>query len=358
MSDAVEQFLVDRVKNGIELAFHTSYNSRHFGADYGERYHHDPLYRIETDMKVAKGLYEEFGQNGMGKSAPEPALGVGIQTLDFMNAAMGGRMIFHKEATVETPDKPLSKIKTFNDIEALDDIHWENSLLLGDAFSQVELMKKAYPELPIVEVQGVWQDGPEGGNSFLTMHTPYTTSFRLFGQTILELMLLEEELAEAIFEWLMRQYRSLWDTICKKMNWKGTKIHFGDCAATMLSPDIYEALCLPLYKKIMEDFDSCVMHSCGKSSHLLELFAQVLKVRQLQLGHGTDLHLARELFRDSSIVAYYEPARLISDSPAVIEKELWGMAEQLEDNFVIRCGDADPDTPLENIYTFLFNSLS
>lgn len=354
MSDAAEKLPVfGKLNNSVNLCFHLAYNSRHFGADYGKKYHSDPVYRVETDMKVAKGLYQQFGKYGMGSADPKPSPGVGIQPLDFMNGAMGGKMVYKENTSVETPDKPLSGIETIEEVQNLADIDWETSSLLRNCFEQAEKIQQAYPDFSINEIQSVWQEGEGGQESFLTMHTPYTTAFRLFGQEILEKMMLEEDFAEAIFEWLMRQYQSLWDTICKKKGWKGNKVHFGDCAATMLSPKIYERMCLPLYQRLMENFEHCVIHSCGQSSHLLELFAQVPKVRQLQLGHGTDLAKARKLFPNSYILAYYEPWRLMTDSPAEIEKELWKMTEELGDKFDIGCGGADPDTPQENVYAFL-----
>ena len=57
--------LADNMKCRVTLSFHPSYNSRHFGADSGKRYHCHPLYRIETDMMVAKGLHQEFGEYGL-----------------------------------------------------------------------------------------------------------------------------------------------------------------------------------------------------------------------------------------------------------------------------------------------------
>ncbi len=352
-NNQIELFESRNKNHRVTLYFHPSYNSRHFGADYGQRYHYDPLYRIETDMKIAKCLYQQFSEYGMGNPDPKPVLGVGIQPLDFMNAAMGGRMLFKKEATIETPDKPLSGIKTIEDIRKFDNIDWESNFFFQNVFVQIEQMRHAYSGVPISYVQSIWSEGPAGQESLLIMHTPYTTAFRLFGQEILELMILERDFATAIFEWLMRQYLNLWEVICQKMDWKGTKIHFGDCAATMLSPAVYESICIPLYQKLMQDFDSCVVHSCGPSSHLLESFSKLPKVSQVQLGYGTDLSRARHLFCNSSIVAYYDPGRLISIIPQEIERDLWEMAERLEDDFEIQCSGADTDTPQDNIHTFL-----
>ena len=142
-----------KLNNNAGLCFHLTYNSRHFGVDYGSRYHHDPVYRVETDMKVAKGLYQQFGKYGMGSADPKPSPGVGIQPLDFMNGAMGGKMVYKENTSVETPDKPLSGVKTIEDMQNLADIDWDGSALLRDCFEQAEQIEQAYPDTSICEIQ-------------------------------------------------------------------------------------------------------------------------------------------------------------------------------------------------------------
>jgi len=350
---STELFAPSQIKNSISFSYHPAYHFRVFGADYGARYHSDPLYRIEQDRKVSIGYYQRFGEFGMGDRDPKPCLGVSIQPLDFMNAALGGKMEYHADESVWTPDKPLANIQSMADLAKLNDIDWDNHRLFLDLFRQIDEMKPVCHGLPISHVQGVHAEGQGGQQSFFVMHTPYTTAFRLVGEDIMVAMMMDEELASGIFDYLMRQYESLWKAICGRMGWQGTKLHLGDCAATMLSPELYEKFSLPLYQRIMADYEGGVIHSCGRSTHLLELFAQIPKVRQLQLGDGTDLKKARALFPHSSICAYYDPGQLRTDRPDHIESKLREMCDQLQDNFSVACGGADPDTPEENILALL-----
>ena len=76
MNDTAEQsYAPIRITPQVGLGFHPSYNSRHFQADYGRRYYFDPLYRIDTDMRVSAGLNQRFGKYGMGSSDPQPVIG-------------------------------------------------------------------------------------------------------------------------------------------------------------------------------------------------------------------------------------------------------------------------------------------
>ena len=354
---AAENFAQARFDNSIALSFHPKYAAREFGVDYGERYHLDPLYRIEQERKAALGYHERFGRYGMGDPHPQPFIGVGIQPLDFMNGALGGRFFYQVDESVWTPDKPLAQINAISDLEKLGDLDWARHPLLLDCYRQTERLQEAFPGVPVASIQGVYRDGTAGRHSFLVMHTPYTTAFRLMGERVLELMMLEEELSVALLRWIMRQYENLWHAVCDRMDWTGTKVHFGDCAATMLSPRLYERILLPMYRELMADYEAAVIHSCGPSTHLLKLFRQVPRVKQLQLGDGTDLRLARDLFPECAIQAYYDPGKLMAASPPEIEPRLRQMSQALRDNYSIACGGADPDTPEANVTAFLEASL-
>jgi len=342
-----------KIASRVGMNFHPSYSALNFGADFGKEYYEDPLFRVRQEQEGQRRLFERFGEFDMGTADPRPAMDVYTQPLDFLNHCLGGRYLYCSTESVRTPDRPLSHIETLDDVEAMADIDWETHPAFIAIFKQVSILKDNFPDEPISNIQGVCRGGPDGSMSMVVMHTPYTTAFRLLGERILELMILEPELAQAILLYIMRQYTNLWNAICTRAGWNGTKLHFGDCAATMVSPTVYENACIPLYIDLMKQFDAAVMHSCGPSSHLLDLFARIPNLSQLQLGYGTDLKKARELFPDSSIQAYYGPAALMFQDTTAIEKDLWRMAEELEGNFLIDGTSIDPNTPEPKLYAYL-----
>lgn len=352
-----EKITLARIGKSIALSFDPKYSACEFGADYGERYYRDPLYRVDQDRKAALGFYARFGRYGMGTPDPKPDIGVSIQPLDFMNAAFGGRFVYNHDSTVWTPDKPLAHVVSNSDLEKLGDIDWKQHPLFLDLFNQVEKLREAFPEHQLEHVQGFHKDGCAGDHCLVVMHTPFTTAFRLVGERVMELMILEERLATELFVFIMRQYKALWDAISERTGWTSTKIHLGDCASSLLSPELYERLLLPQYQELMTCYKEASIHSCGSSTHLLRLFRQVPNVRQLQIGDGSDVNLARELFPDCAIVVYYNPSRLMHESPTEINANLAKMCEALDDNFLICCEGADPNTPMDNVTAFLEASL-
>ena len=337
-----------------KIDFHPTYYFQEFNVDFGQEYHQDPLFRIGEDNKCQKALYNRFGEYGLGSKNPKlQEISQGIQPLDFINGALGGKMCYSSEEHVWTPEKPLEHVESVSDLEKIEDIDWENNSVFNDACRQVDEMQAAFPELKVSYMQGVGFDGEQCN---FVMHTPYTTAFRLLGDRIFEYMILEPELAEAIFDYLMRQYEGLWEAICMRMGWSFENkkhIHFGDCAATMLSPTLYQSCCLPYYQKLMEKYDSCTIHSCGASTHLLDLFKEVSNVEQIQLGAGTDLTKIRKSFPDATIRAYYSAPEILNSTPDDVKKKVENMTKVLESNFIINASSIDPKTPIENITTYL-----
>lgn len=342
---------ITKVRNAsATISFNPTLLHKRFGADYGERYHTDPLYRIDMDARTAKRLHEAYGAYGVGNPDPQPCMAIGIQPLDFLNIALGGRVIYKETEDCWTPDKPLAHLDSIEAVNAMSDIDWNAVPMLQQYWEQVDILQRAYPNARIEHIQGV---GAEGLN---VMHTPYTTAFRLLGDEILDYMMLEEDLANAIFDYIMRQYKNLWTTIRTRMGWaQGDYIHFGDCAATMLSPTLYASMSLPRYLALLkgDNYRTCNVHSCGPSTHLLELFSHVPNIASLQLGDGTDISKVRPLFSETFVCAYFNASNMMTLTPVEIEARVWNIADMLQDNFNISASSIDPNTPEENILAFL-----
>ena len=132
-----------------DLDFHPAFFAREFGADFGEKYHKDPLNCIEQGFLVQKRLHERYGEFGLGDSSPKlTGLGVSVQPLDFINIAMGGKACYRNDENVWTPEKPLEAIESLDDLKKIPDIDWENNPALLDTWRQIA-------ELQIRDAAGV-----------------------------------------------------------------------------------------------------------------------------------------------------------------------------------------------------------
>ena len=341
----------------VSVDFHPKFLHDNYGVHFGEAYHADPFLRAREWRRVQQELHNRFGQYGL---FPAPAAehagvldGIGIQPLDFLNAALGGRLEFMPAEAVWTPDKPLSHIETLDDVRALPEIDWETEPLYRNLLAQYEQLRAADPAGRPTGLQCACHAG--GDEAILITHSSYTTAFRLLGDRIFELKMFEEEVAMALFEYIYRQYRRQAEHFCRLAGWRITKIHFGDCAATLLSPDWFERFNLVLAEKIIGEggYTGCVQHSCGPSSHLLESFTRIPKLEELQLGYGTDLAQARRLFPDTRIIAFYSAAALLNESPEQIGANLERMAAELQEHYELVGSSFDPAPPPDHLTAFL-----
>lgn len=341
----------------VSVDLHPKYYHDLFGSDFGEQSHRDPFLRAREFRRTQQLLHEKYGRYGAIFPAPAPEDpnvldSVSIQPLDFLNAALGGRLEFRCDEAVWTPDRPLKDITTLQDVENLPEIDWDKDPLYCDFLRQFALLQEAKPNGKPTGMQCAWllQDN----DAILITHTGYTTGFRLMGDTIFDLMLFEPETAQALFAYIFRQYRNQALSFCKKFNWQLTKVHFGDCAATMLSPDLFREVELPSLIRELEigNYRECTQHSCGPSTHLLECFREIPKLTEVQLGYGTDLAKARKCLPDVRIIAFYSAAAMLRETPEEITRNVPAMAEQMGENYLIAGSAFDPATPEKNLEAF------
>ena len=76
----------------LDITFTRDYYSRHFGLTYDTDYFDDIRCRAETDMAAQKGLFEKFGDIGLGSAEPQPIVRLGYD--DTLNTTLmfGGEL--------------------------------------------------------------------------------------------------------------------------------------------------------------------------------------------------------------------------------------------------------------------------
>ncbi len=336
---------------------HPKFNHRFFGMDYGEAFHCDPMYRASELERLQRELFERYHRY----TAVVPATGfrenrtlppVGIQPLDFLNAALGGRMVYTAEESVWTPDRPLEHVETLADVRALPELDWPNVPIFRDYCEQYETLQRHFPGFRPGGFQNIeFQRGPD--RATLVIHSPYTTVFRLLGERIFEFMMLEEEIAEALFDYVWRQYWTMFEAACHRFQWIPDGIHLGDCAATMLSPDLFARFSVPRYRALAEQSRRIRLHSCGPSAHLIELFAQIPYMDAMQIGMGSNYRRLRELFPEIPILGFVAPALIRNGTPDEVTGALRQVVNELGDRYEIFLSSVDPDTAPDTLEAML-----
>ncbi len=128
-----------------------------------------------------------------------------------------------------------------------------------------------------------------------------------------------------------------------------------DDLAVSLSRRMFEEIVLPSEKRLRDHFDGWAMlHMCGRSDHLLEVFRDGLRIHELQgFGWEVDLdRIAETLGGRVVLLGNVNPMLIHSGTPAEVREAARRVIEKLAPGrgFIIQDGNnIPPGSPLENI---------
>lgn len=338
--------------------FHPQFLHRTYQADFGYAYVWEPAVTAQVNYQVALGLYRDFGHAYPSLFPPplspekQTSFAFSMQPLDFLNGARGAEMGYTPDEHICSVSRSLARLQDLSAIADEEDIDWERNPWWQQVLRYLEKAARLYPSNSrIAGTPCAALLDPTCNDALLVTHTAYTTAFRLLGEDIFVMMLTDPEAAWALFRYILRQYHQLFALSARTFNWQETRYHFGDCAATMLSPDLFRQFNRPIMDEIAQTGVELTWHTCGPSTHLLEVAAGIPNLTHLQLGDGTDLARARQLFPDAEILAYYGAAALLRENPETITRRFDRFCRDLQDNFLIMFSSVDPRTPKDNIIT-------
>jgi uroporphyrinogen decarboxylase len=128
-----------------------------------------------------------------------------------------------------------------------------------------------------------------------------------------------------------------------------------DDLAVSLSAGTYREIVLPFEKKLRFHFDGrASFHMCGRSDHLLEIFAAELRIDEYQgFGYEVDLaRIARVMGGRVVLVGNVNPMLILSGPPARVIQATRRVIEALAPlgGFIVQDGNnIPPGSPVENI---------
>jgi uroporphyrinogen-III decarboxylase len=185
----------------------------------------------------------------------------------------------------------------------------------------------------------------------MTIHTPYTTAHQLCGEELFVTMMTDPGGAQRIFAKVWEIYEAVYARITSVTGARLTRIHMGDCAASLLSLRTYREVVLPVNVALASRFESAGYHSCGRSSHLLPAFRVLPKMDLIQLGAGTDLAESARLFPRVHLQPLVDPLLMLAGDPDAVRRSVEGILRETSPApAVTLCAwSFDRDTPLENV---------
>ncbi|MGQ9629421.1 MAG: uroporphyrinogen decarboxylase family protein [bacterium] len=315
-------------------------------------YYSDPETMLRTQIMAQKWLME----NVRTDAHTITGAWVGAWT-DFQNTfeagSLGCEVIFPDD---DIPWVGRGWVKTEDDLARLMEIDFIHSGLNARQIEYRRAMMAVAEKYPVR-----FRGGPvfyPGANPSLT-HTsdgPFGVAGDLMGQTELFIATHERpEFVRKLLHIITDKLIEYLDFCREEEGLERFDLAWTDDLAVNLSADLYRDLVLPEEKRLRFHFDGWVLfHMCGKSDHLLEIFASELKINEYQ-GFGWQVNLDRiaevmggRVVLDGNI----DPMLIHSGTPDEVREATRKAIEKLAPykGYIVQDGNnIPPGSPLENI---------
>ena len=296
---------------------------------FNERYFNDPAYRREQDTIINGRLYDYFRRywpEYAPNYAQEPGYVVGVGAAFVIVAAMFGSQIrytdnFHPDCTAA----PLAWVTHPDQLQVPDiESTWPMSQYL-DLYGQLVAQHgRERVSLPGFSSRGVIFTQYEG----LSMHSPLTQAYKLRGKQLFIDMVEQPELARKLFAVVRDTYYRLFDLLIDLLPSRTDIIFFGSCCSSWVSERVWREWEMPAIAEIVEHYGArSLVHSCGRSTHVLRPLTELPRLTEMHLGDETDLGLARELAPEVGIYVVPDSVAWARNAPEDTRRAVWGMME-------------------------------
>ncbi len=326
----------------VSLNFMPAFYHKHAGVTYGEPYYFEPRYRAEVECAENRYLYEALGRYGVGSRHPVPSATLFIQPIDLLKLTQGATLHCPPDAALEARGHPWAGL-TRAEVEKIDPQAAARHPIVDVIVRQYHDMRALYGER--ADVFGI-----RGG--VMNIHAPYTTAHQLCGESLFLLMVDDPAAAQAVFAKVWDIYRAIFARLARELGAPAPgHLQLGDCSASLLSADLYREAVLPVNQALAGGFPASGYHSCGASTHLLGAFAEIPRVKAIELGAGTDLAAAVRVLPRAELKPLVDPVLMLNASPEHVS----GVVAEMLDAAApapattLCAWSFDSETPLQNV---------
>jgi hypothetical protein len=296
-----------------------------FGVDFGERFHTDIVFRVESLMEIDRLVWESFRELGLGYEKPFPRATIEPFGHRFIPVMYGSPCAY------ASAEEPAVRPRALNPGELASLPVWtaerfEATDAVRQITSQAKTLRERYPDLS--EYAGRMEYNPHSQplSSLQNLGSVINSAVSIFGENVL---LLYEDDPSALRSF----YRNLTDLMLLCLDWfprcdgrRLTHVFVGDCTVAMISPRQYEACNLSFDGKLSRYAASIgarflVHQDSGATAHLRN-YARLAPVHALDFGQDTDFTEASRLFPGASANCIIFPSWISSTPVEEITAEL------------------------------------
>ncbi len=336
-----------------DITFHPSWWNKNLGIRFTEEFFNNPEYRIASDVKMRRLLFEKFGEWGIGEETPEPRpiLGSDLIASGYLYSKLLGCDIrFSDEAPPEVICTALSEEDTLN-FEAPSLAENQDWQIIEN---QIEWLQKEYGCVhSAINLQGVLNLALDlrGDSIFIDMYQNEQGARRLFDKCFDLSVQVGKRLSE-VSQWMSGGVTA----ITNYLDFPGLYVH-SNCSVEMISEDCYRDFLLDYDVKLSGQFQPYGIHHCGQSmEHVAEGYADIPDLSFAEVGAGSDIKAVRTALPDCWLNLRYSPVRLTDVNEGDLQHELHQMFQDAGGSDApvsLSCVGIDKSVPDEQISMFL-----
>lgn len=324
----------------LGVGFYPDWWHKHYGISFGRRYYYDPEYRVGARMEMDRRLHERFGDVGLGNPnpKPKPLITFGMVMLP---AVFGCEIVYEDEALPWAMPMNLSDDQVMK--LTVPDIF--NTPPMTDVIRQIESLKEKYGTVVgDINTTGVQNLALKirGDQLYIDFFENPDLCHHLF-----------RVCTECVIQLFQFIYKITGTGAVDVTPMAAPSIYvIPNCTAEQISLKAYEEFLLPYDNQVAASCHPFGIHHCGSVDQVLTGYAQVRHLQFVEIGFGSDVRRAREVFGPQvAINARISPVLMKNGTPEEIAAEVKRLVDQGAPlhNFSIDTVGLTHGTPDENV---------
>ncbi len=302
----------------FDITFHPKWWHKNCGVDFNEDFFGDIRYRLESDVKMRRLLYDKFGNFGLGEKKPEqrPVIGSDLIASGFLHSEiMGCKVIYSDEAPPEVICRKLDEDETLS------------------------------IRLPDLDRNGIWQKVQSQIDQLLDRFGYIESHINLMGIQNIALDLRGPDLFIDYYETpelahhLLGVCTEISLDIGKRLKKVSPVVSAGvtaivkqtvpeayvtsNCTVDMVSLEIYDDFLLKYDRMLAAEFKPFGIHHCGRTmEHVVEGYKKVEGLGFAEVGAFSDIGSVRKHLPGVHFNARISPVRLIDADLHEIKEDI------------------------------------
>jgi methanogenic corrinoid protein MtbC1/uroporphyrinogen-III decarboxylase len=332
--------MVEREYIPLGVGFYPDWFNKRYGVSFDRQYYFDPETRIEARMEIDKRLYERFGDVGLGDKdpKPKPLITFGMVMLP---SIFGCEIVFEPDALPWAMPLNLSE----DEVMKLEVPDIFDSSPMTEMIKQIEYLQDKYGKVVgDINTTGVQNLALKiRGEQF---YIDYFENPELCHHLL-------KICAESIIRLFQFVYKITGTGAIDVTPMCDPKLFvIPNCTVEQISLETYERYVLDYDNQVADACHPLGVHHCGSVNQVLEGYAKIRHLAFVEIGFGSDVRRAREVFGpEVALNARINPVLMKNGTTEEVAAEVRSLINQGAPlhNFSIDTVGLTYGTPDENV---------